>query len=305
MSHDPNTPPYAAGWYPDNSNPGTQRYHDGTMWTEHTSPLAATAPAPITATVTPPGTAAAPSLIEPASKKKRKWPWVVGAAVAALILIPAIATAAGAGGSADKKPATVVAETIEQNDEEATETTVPDVAGITAKEAAALLENAGLKVNFQTASGVVLDRDNWTVTGTTPTAGASLKTGDTVVVQVVKTKDLKAAGAPAEPAEPATPAAPVYSLAQQNSIRQAQSYLKYTGFSRPGLIGQLEYEGFSTDEATFGADNAGADWNAEAAESAADYLAYTSFSRDGLYEQLAYEGFSDAEILFGLAAVGY
>ena len=55
----------------------------------------------------------------------------------------------------------------------------------------------------------------------------------------------------------------------------------------------------------FGADNAGADWNAEAAEKAKSYLDMTSFSRDGLYDQLAFEGFTDPEIQFGLTAVGY
>ena len=84
-----------------------------------------------------------------------------------------------------------------------------------------------------------------------------------------------------------------------------RSYLALTGFSRTGLIGQLEFEGFSTEDATFGADNAGADWNAEAAEKAKSYLDMTSFSRDGLYDQLAFEGFTDPEIQYGLTAVGY
>ena len=32
-----------AGWYPDPSHPGVQRYWDGTQWTEHTNPSAAMA----------------------------------------------------------------------------------------------------------------------------------------------------------------------------------------------------------------------------------------------------------------------
>lgn len=66
-----------------------------------------------------------------------------------------------------------------------------------------------------------------------------------------------------------------------------------------------EYEGFSAEDATFGVDNAGADWNAEAAETAADYMDYDSFSRQGLYDQLAYEGFLPPEIEYGLSQVGY
>lgn len=33
-----------AGWYPDDSTPGTQRYWDGTAWTAHVAPLAPTSP---------------------------------------------------------------------------------------------------------------------------------------------------------------------------------------------------------------------------------------------------------------------
>jgi uncharacterized RDD family membrane protein YckC len=38
------TPP--AGWYPDTTTPGQQRYWDGAAWTEHVAPLAPTAPPP-------------------------------------------------------------------------------------------------------------------------------------------------------------------------------------------------------------------------------------------------------------------
>jgi hypothetical protein len=37
----------------------------------------------------------------------------------------------------------------------------------------------------------------------------------------------------------------------------AESYLEYTAFSRSGLIDQLEYEGFTTAQATYGVDEAG------------------------------------------------
>lgn len=41
---------------------------------------------------------------------------------------------------------------------------------------------------------------------------------------------------------------------QRNAVRSAESYLGYSAFSRSGLIGQLEYEGFSTKQATYGVD---------------------------------------------------
>lgn len=98
---------------------------------------------------------------------------------------------------------------------------------------------------------------------------------------------------------------PALSMGQQQAVAKAKSYLGFTAFSRSGLIGQLEYEGFSTDDATFAVDYIGVDWNAQAAAKAQSYLDFTSFSRDGLIEQLLYEGFSQAEAEFGVAAVGY
>jgi hypothetical protein len=228
--------------------------------------------------------------------------------------------------------------------EEAAEVTVPDTTGMTAKEARAALENAGLEVEFSAAEGVVLDQDNWTVQSTSPAAGATATTGDNIVVTVVKipevpslsgktvadaraaveaagfvlavtngapdhaivdTQDV-AAGERRDPGATISVSASVpLTLAQQNVIGEAKGYLDYSGFSREGLIGQLEYEGYSPEDAAFGADNAGADWNAEAAESAKSYLNYSTFSRQGLYDQLAYEGFTHEQIEFGLAAVGY
>lgn len=35
-------------------------------------------------------------------------------------------------------------------------------------------------------------------------------------------------------------------------------------FSYDGLISQLQYEGFSYEQATYGVDNCGADWNSQA-----------------------------------------
>ena len=75
-------------------------------------------------------------------------------------------------------------------------------------------------------------------------------------------------------------------VAQSNAKKSATSYLKYSSFSRTGLIDQLEFEGFSTADATYGVDAQNADWNVQAAKSAKSYLKYSSFSRIGLIDQL-------------------
>ena len=46
---------------------------------------------------------------------------------------------------------------------------------------------------------------------------------------------------------------------------------------------------YSVEDATWAADNSGADWNAEAAEAAESYLELTPFSRAGLIDQLTSE----------------
>ena len=91
---------------------------------------------------------------------------------------------------------------------------------------------------------------------------------------------------------------------QINAARKAKDYLDMSGFSRSGLISQLEYEGFSTADATFGADAQNANWNLQAARKAKDYLGMSGFSRDGLIGQLVYEGFSNSEARYGASANG-
>ncbi|MBN9201482.1 MAG: hypothetical protein ABS61_00845 [Microbacterium sp. SCN 70-18] len=219
--------------------------------------------------------------------KLKWWQWGL-IAVAALVLISMIAGALG-GGAADDADGDDPATVAEVADEEPAEEPepidgreeVPALVGLTVAEARAALEAAGFVIATPDGTG-----DDWVVATQALSEGRQADAGTEVLVTAEAPKQ-------------------VYTLAQQNAIDKAKSYLSFAGFSRTGLIGQLEFEGFSTEDATFGADNAGADWNAEAAEKAASYLEFTSFSRQGLYDQLAFDGFTDAEIQFGLAAVRY
>lgn len=94
-------------------------------------------------------------------------------------------------------------------------------------------------------------------------------------------------------------------LGQKNALSKAESYLRYTSFSEPGLRNQLEYEGFSSDEIDYAMANIVVDWNEQAAAKAESYLKYSSFSREGLADQLEYEGFTAEQIEYALEAVGY
>ncbi|MCR2824063.1 Ltp family lipoprotein [Microbacterium sp. zg.Y909] len=282
-----------AGWYPDPQNPEGRRYWDGVAWTEHASVRDASGalvnpPVPSAAVASEAGAATVSA--KRGLPKLKWWQWAL-IALAVLTLISIITNGiSGGSGTADDvssdKPAAVaekaeVEEAVVEEEPEDTTVAVPDVVGKSVAEARAAVEAAGLVFVADAGAG-----EDWVILSQNLRGSAEAEPGTEITVTAEAPK-------------------PVYTLAQQNAIRKAQSYLELTGFSRAGLIGQLEYEGFSTEEATFGADNAGADWNAEAAEKAASYLELSSFSRQSLYDQLAYEGFTDAEIQFGLAAVGY
>jgi hypothetical protein len=88
-------------------------------------------------------------------------------------------------------------------------------------------------------------------------------------------------------------------LSQKNAVEEAKSYLDYSSFSYSGLVHQLEFEGFSTADATWGADNCGADWYEQAVDKAKSYLDYTSFSYTGLIDQLEFEGFTTDQATYG------
>lgn len=87
---------------------------------------------------------------------------------------------------------------------------------------------------------------------------------------------------------------------QREAVRTAKDYLKYIAFSREGLIDQLEYEGFTEEDATYGVDNCGADWMEQAVKCAKSYLDNMAFSRKGLIDQLEYEGFTKDEAIHGV-----
>ena len=98
--------------------------------------------------------------------------------------------------------------------------------------------------------------------------------------------------------------APKENVNQSNARKKAASYLSYSSFSRSGLIKQLEFEGFSNTEATFGADALNTDWNKQAAKKAESYLSYSAFSLSGLIEQLVFEGFTLEQATFGASSTG-
>lgn len=93
-------------------------------------------------------------------------------------------------------------------------------------------------------------------------------------------------------------------LGEKNALRSAKSYLSFSAFSYTGLIRQLEYEGYTTEEATYAVNNCGADWDEQALKTAKSYLSHSAFSYTGLISQLEFEGFSTTEATYAVNNCG-
>ena len=94
-------------------------------------------------------------------------------------------------------------------------------------------------------------------------------------------------------------------VGESNALRKAQSYLNVSAFSYSGLIEQLEYSGFTHNEAVYAADNCGADWFEQAAKKAKNYLKVSGISESRLIEQLQYNGFTYEQAAYGAKQNGF
>lgn len=97
---------------------------------------------------------------------------------------------------------------------------------------------------------------------------------------------------------------PTLSFVERQAVREAESYLRIGGFSRSGLIHQLQYEGFSKTASSRAVDSLHINWNSQAKKSAKSYLRVSGFSFSGMVHQLRYEGFTASQARYGAHAVG-
>ena len=92
---------------------------------------------------------------------------------------------------------------------------------------------------------------------------------------------------------------------EQNAVKRASSYLNYSAFSYSTLVDKLKSEGFTQEEADYGASHCKADWSEQAAKKAQEYLDSSSYSHQELIDKLLSEGFTQEEADYGVSAVGY
>lgn len=135
-----------------------------------------------------------------------------------------------------------------------------------------------------------------------------------VIISSIGSEDTPPATEPfianAESTAPTNPSAAtteddLVSMGEKNALRSAQNYLSVMPFSHAGLVKQLEFEGYTSEEAIYGADNCGADWNEQAAKAAKNYLDMMPFSRTGLIEQLEFDGYTHDQAVYGVEQNGY
>jgi Host cell surface-exposed lipoprotein/Protein of unknown function (DUF2510)/PASTA domain len=267
----------AAGWYPDSSQPGSERWYDGAGWTEHTrvsgAPVVPGPPAP------PAPQVAAADAGAPVKKKKSKKKGLIitGSVLAGVLAVSGISTAMNGGSdAADEKPASSISQVVEE--EAVAMAALPDVVGQTATDAVSALTAAGFTASYD-------GEPDAKVIGMSTAAGTEVELGSDITLTLEEK--------------------PALTLSQENAIDKAQSYLDFSAFSYSGLIDQLVFEDFTVEDATFAVDTLAVDWNAQAAKKAQSYLDFSSFSRQGLIDQLTFEGFSAEQAEYGVTQVGF
>ena len=107
-----------------------------------------------------------------------------------------------------------------------------------------------------------------------------------------------------QPSEEVAPTVPDETVSQKNAREKADSYLSTMAFSKTGLEDQLEFEGFSPEDAAYGVGALTVDWNEQAALKAKNYLDTMSFSHSSLVDQLVFEGFTAEQAEYGVNTTG-
>lgn len=82
---------------------------------------------------------------------------------------------------------------------------------------------------------------------------------------------------------------------QNAALEMAKDYLAALNFSKSALIEQLEYEGYSEEDANYAADNVSVDWDEQAYETAQNYLKLFTFDAWDLEEQLMHDGYTEVQ----------
>ncbi len=103
-----------------------------------------------------------------------------------------------------------------------------------------------------------------------------------------------------EAAKEAEEAATKANRENEKALKSANNYIKIMAFSEEGLRGQLEFEGFDSEQIDYAIENLEVDWNEEAVQSATSYSDTLSMSSAAIYDQLIFEGFTAEQAQYGI-----
>ncbi len=91
---------------------------------------------------------------------------------------------------------------------------------------------------------------------------------------------------------------------ESKALRRAKQYLDVLPFSYSSLVEQLEYEGFTHDDAVYGVDHCEANWYEQAVKKGQAHLNLFNYSESELIDQLEYEGFTHDEAKYAATQLG-
>ena len=179
--------------------------------------------------------------------------------------------------------------------------TMIDVTGVTLDKAKTQLKDIGFSnISEESDNGKVIILDiNWTVISQSVEAGTKIDKNTKIILTCSKGGTSNTTTSVSTQSNDESISNNNASIGEKNALKSAKSYLAFTAFSYKGLVGQLEYEGYSNSEATYAADNCGANWKEQALKNAKSYLEYTAFSYKGLISQLEYEKYTHEEAVYG------
>ena len=90
----------------------------------------------------------------------------------------------------------------------------------------------------------------------------------------------------------------------KQALEKAKDYLATMVFSYSGLKAQLEFDKFTSSQATYAVNICCANWNEQAVKKTKEYLSVMSFSRDRLIEQLKFDDFAQSQAEYGVLQAG-
>ena len=162
-------------------------------------------------------------------------------------------------------------------------------------------DKAALEASLQGATDV--KKSDYTA-DTYEALQAALTEAQTIAADEAATQEqIDAAQAALDAAIAALVEKPKMTDEQESAVGRAKGNMRSGFYSLPGLIAQLETEGFAHDDAVFAAEYIGADFNAAALGQAKLYLNQGDYTKETLAAQLQTDGFTAEEADYAVSNI--